>query len=67
MAATSLGLEREIDDLVLEQIRTFKQPERMSDPEILEYHLRHCQIRALYRELDRVAHVDNPPREGWWS
>lgn len=67
MAATSLSLEREIDDLVLEQIRTFKQPGQMSDPEILEYHLRHCQISALYRELDRGVRVGDVPREGWWS
>jgi hypothetical protein len=55
MAASSHALTREVNDLVLEQIFTFKQPADFDDRQLLEYHLRHLRIMTLYRELDRVG------------
>jgi hypothetical protein len=47
------SLAQQIDELVLEQIRTFKESVTMDDEGILEYHLRHYQIMTLYKEMDR--------------
>lgn len=55
MAASSLALCREVNDLVLEQIFAFKQAANLDDRQLLEYHLRHLRILTLYRELDRVG------------
>jgi len=52
MTATSHSLKREVNDLVLEQVHALKQPVKIDDRELLEYHLRHLQIMMLYRELD---------------
>jgi len=54
MTATSPCLRHDVDDLILEQIHTFKEPARLTDSEIFEYHLRHRQILELYRELDSI-------------
>ncbi len=59
MTATSPGLKREVNDLVLEQIRAFKRSSTITDSELLEYHLRHLQIMILYRRLDQVARNGN--------
>jgi hypothetical protein len=57
MAVTSDSLQRELEELVLEQIYALKQTSAMSDRDILEFHLRHYQIVMLYRRLDRNATV----------
>jgi hypothetical protein len=57
--AANGSLNREIDNLVLEQIHVFKQFSRLSDGEILEYNLRHQHIVWLYRKLDESA-------KGWF-
>jgi hypothetical protein len=49
----------ELERLVLEQIHRFKQPEKMSDADIFEHHLRHYRILTLYQELGRTKAV--PP------
>ena len=52
------GPRQELEELVLEQIWMFNQPAKMSDAEILEYHLRHHRILALYGEVDRIARTE---------
>ncbi len=47
------SLEQKIEQLVVEQIHMFKQPAKMDNEEIFEYHLRHYQIMLLYGEMDR--------------
>jgi hypothetical protein len=63
----ALSLQHEVERLVLEQIRTLKQPAKMNDSEILEYHLRHCQIMALYHAMKRDAKAENAQGKGWLS
>lgn len=46
---------REMEELLSQQIQTFKSGAKMNDREIFEYHLRHFRIMALYREIDRMA------------
>jgi hypothetical protein len=53
--------EQEVEQLVLEQIRIFKQTEHMSDSDIVEYHLRHYRILFLYRERKRMATAKDHP------
>ena len=48
------SLSQQIDELVLEQIRTFKETASLNDDEIFEYHLRHYQIMLLYAEMDQA-------------
>jgi hypothetical protein len=55
MTASSHALTREVNDLVLEHIFTFKQSVELDDRQLLEYHLRHLLILSLYRQLDRVG------------
>ena len=55
MTTSSHALTREVNDLVLEQIFTFKQSVEPDDRQLLEYHLRHLLIVSLYRQLDRVG------------
>ena len=45
-------LQHELDDLLVEQIHTLKGPNSLSDTQIFEHHLRHCQLIELFRELD---------------
>jgi hypothetical protein len=52
MVVTSPSLKREVEELIADQIRLFKQPVSLDDRDLLEYHLRHCFIMTLYRELD---------------
>jgi len=47
------SLAQQIEELVLEQVRTFKESVTMDYEGILEYHLRHYQIMTLYKEMDR--------------
>ena len=54
---------REVNDLILEQILVFKQPTRITDPELLEYYLRHLRIMALYREQDSASRSHGPSQE----
>jgi hypothetical protein len=60
MAATSPSLKSEVEELVLEQIRAFKQSAAMYDLDIFEYHLRYYQIMVLYGQLDRLARASVP-------
>jgi hypothetical protein len=53
MAATSPSPKREVEELIADQIRLFKQPVSLDDRDLLEYHLRHYFIMTLCRELDR--------------
>jgi hypothetical protein len=55
MTATSQVLKSEVNDLVLEQIFALKEPTDLKNRQLLEYHLRHVRIMALFRELDRVG------------
>ena len=55
VTTSSHALTREVNDLVLEQIFTFKQSVEPDDRQLLEYHLRHLLIVSLYRQLDRVG------------
>jgi len=55
MNTSSHSLQREVKNLVLEQIFAFKEPTDLDDRLLLEYHLRHLQIMTLYRELDKVG------------
>ena len=61
----------ELERLVLEQIHRFKQPEKMSNADIFEHHLRHYRIFALYRQLDRTksenARLDDKLEESAWA
>ena len=59
------SLQQEVEELVLEQIRAFKQSRNMDEGDIFEFHLRHYQIMALYREMDRVTRPDRALRKGW--
>ena len=59
MATTSHGLRNEVEELVLEQIRAFKEVRTLDDRDILEYHLRYYQIMALFRQLDRSIIADS--------
>ncbi len=61
------SLEQEIEHLVLEQIRTFKQSAKMDTAEIFEYHLRHYQIMLLYMEKDLISRVQSTARKGSMS
>jgi hypothetical protein len=54
MSAANPTHLREVNDLILEQILVFKQPTRITDPQLLEYYLRHLRLMALYREQDRA-------------
>ena len=54
---TSDCLQRELEELVLEQIYALKKTSAMNERDILEFHLRHYQIVMLYRRLDRNAKV----------
>jgi hypothetical protein len=65
MAATNPSLEREVEELVLEQIHLFKQSAALDDFDIFEYHLRHYQIMVLYGRLDRLGRVDAPVGRVW--
>ena len=67
MAATSPSLKRELEELVLEQIHTLKQQAKMTDRDILEYHLRHYRIMVIYWQLDRLSRLDEPSRQGWFA
>jgi hypothetical protein len=42
----SPSLAQQIDELVIKQIRTFKESATMDDEEILEYHLPHYHVAA---------------------
>ena len=53
-AIPGFNLDQEIDRLVLEQIKMFKYSPKMNDAQILEYHLRHCEIMRLYMEKDLI-------------
>jgi hypothetical protein len=55
------SFEQEVEQLVVEQIRKFKKTERMSDSDIVEYHLRHYRILFLYRERERMATTKDDP------
>jgi hypothetical protein len=61
------SLEQELEQLVLEQVRTFKLSANMNDSEMLEYHLRHYRIMMLYHEMDRIEKSKNARRKGWLS
>ena len=63
MADASLSLNHEVEELVLEQINSFKQSGGMDDQKILESHLRHLRIIELCRRLPR----ENDQRKGWLS
>ena len=52
---SSHSLQREVKNLVLEQICAFKERPDLDDRLLLEYHLRHLQIMSLYRDLDKVG------------
>ena len=54
MTVTSPSLQHEVDDLILEQIHVFKEPNSLSDAQIFEYYLRHRRLIELFRELDSV-------------
>jgi len=54
MTVTSPSVQHQVDDLILEQIHTFKEPNTLSAAQIFEYHLRHRQLMELLRELDKV-------------
>ena len=63
MNAASPIHKREVNDLVLEQILVFKQPSRITDPQLLEYYLRHLRIMTLYREQDRAHQSEGRSRQ----
>jgi len=54
MTVTDPSLQQEVNNLILEQILLFKEPNSLSDPQIFEYHLRHRQLMELMRELDKL-------------
>jgi len=64
MTATSPSLKREVEELIADQVRLFKQPVSLDDRDLLEYHLRHYFIMTLYRELDRgkATAIDTKPQ-----
>jgi hypothetical protein len=47
MGATSFSPKYEVEELVDDQIRTFKQAANLEDWDLLEYHLRHYRIMPL--------------------
>jgi len=47
------SLQQDLEQLVREQVRTFKHSPSMDDADVFEFHLRHYQIMALCREKDR--------------
>ena len=53
MAGTSLSPKSEVEKLIADQIRAFKETANMDERDLFEYHLRHLQIMTLCRELDR--------------
>jgi hypothetical protein len=61
------SLEQELEQLVLEQVRTFKLSAKMNDSEMLEYHLRYYRIMMLYHEMDRIEKSKSARRKGWLS
>jgi len=63
MPATSR--KQEVEQLVVEQIRVFTQPEKMNDMEMFEYHLRHHRILELYREMDMEEAYKGAGFRGW--
>jgi hypothetical protein len=52
VTVTGPSLQHEIDDLILEQVHAFKEPNSLSVVQIFEYHLRHRRLIELFRELD---------------
>ena len=46
-----LSRREQIEDLIVEQIRIFKQPAKMCEADLFEFHLRHYEINVLYREI----------------
>jgi len=55
MTASNPSHKREVEELVSQQIQGFKNGATMDDPDLVEYHLRHFRIMALYLEIDRLA------------
>jgi hypothetical protein len=49
---TAPSPEEEVVQLVLEQIEMFKRHKKMDDRDVLECHLRHYRIMALYWEIE---------------
>lgn len=62
MVATSPSPMREVEQLIAEQIRLFKQSVSLDDRDLLEYHLRHYFIMTLYREMDRDKAISLEPK-----
>ena len=51
-------LNKELEQLVEEHIRVFKELKVMSDRDILEFLLRSLRIRALFKARDRQVRSD---------
>jgi len=51
-------LNQELEQLVEEHIRVFKELKVMSDRDILEFLLRSSRIRALFKAMDRQVRSD---------
>lgn len=62
MAATSPSPMREVEQLIADQVRLFKQSVRLEGRDLLEYHLRHYRIMTLYREMDRDKAMSIEPK-----
>ena len=67
MTVPGQTLQREVEELVREQICALKQDSLMNNRDIFEFHLRHYQIMMFYRWLDRSARLDQGMSRGWLS
>ena len=66
MTVPGQTLQREVEELVREQICALKQDSLMNNRDIFEFH-RHYQIMMFYRWLDRSARRDQGMSRGWLS
>jgi hypothetical protein len=55
MVTDRTSITRELDQLIQQQIHTFKQAAKISDPELSEYSQRSQRIRRLCRTLNPGA------------
>ena len=55
MVADRASMTRELDNLISQQVRTFKQDAEISDSELTEYRQRSRRIRALCQTLNQAG------------
>lgn len=55
MVADNTSINRELDNLIHEQIHMFKRDAKISDPELDEFRQRSQRIRVLCRTLNQAS------------